>query len=89
MSFETAAGTLVFYSALLRVRPAQLGDLLKQIIGIRRRWVHAKTGHRFRIDPFSILGSELLRNGTYEEQMTRLVESLLRPSYVFIDILYR
>jgi hypothetical protein len=27
-----------------------------------------------------------MKGGTYEEQMTRLVESVLRPSDIFLDI---
>jgi len=74
------------YSALLRVRPAQLCDLMKRVLCVRRMQVQTTTGHQFWIDPVSILGLHLLRDGAHEEQMTRLVQLLLRPSDVFIDI---
>lgn len=53
---------------------------------IRRRPVQTKTGHQFWVDPVSVFGLQLMRDGIHERHMTSLVELLLRPSDVFIDI---
>ena len=75
-----------FYSILLRIRPAQLGDLLKKCLGVRRRYIQARTGHVFWVDPVSIIGLQLFRERIYEPQMTKLLELVLRPTDVFVDI---
>lgn len=74
------------YSALLGMRPAQLGHVMKCLLRVRRQRVRTQTGHLFWIDPVSILGLHLLRDGIHEEQLTKLVQLVLRPSDVFIDI---
>ncbi len=77
---------LACYSTLLRVRPAQLGDLVKRVMLIRRRHVQTSSGHHFWVDPVSVFGLHVMENGVHERHMTRLVQLLLRPSDVFIDI---
>jgi FkbM family methyltransferase len=86
MSSQPAALPLAFYSALLRVRPAQVGDIVKRLLWVHRMAVTSLTGHRFCLDPVSVFGLNLLRNGIYEAQMTKLVQLVLGPSDVFIDI---
>lgn len=74
------------YGTLLKVRPAQLGALLKRCLFIRRRLVRTRTGHVFWADPVSSFGFQILVEGVYEPQMTKLLESVLRPSDVFVDV---
>lgn len=85
-SVQAAVYPVACYSALLRVRPAQLCEFVKRVALVRRRCVITTTGHLFWVDPVSIFGLHLLRQGMHERQMTRLVQLLLRPSDVFIDI---
>ena len=74
------------HSALLRVRPAQAGDLLKTALRIKRHVVATKSGHCFWVDPVTNFGMQLSRCGAYEPQMTALLDVVLRPSDVFIDL---
>ncbi len=75
-----------FYSVLLQVRPTQLGDLLKKCLRVRRQYVRTSTGHSFWADPVSVFGLRLLLDGIYEPQMTRILESVLRPDDTFVDV---
>jgi FkbM family methyltransferase len=83
---QASAYPLLWYSTLLRVRPAQVCELVKRLAFVRRTYVSTKTGHQFWVDPVSIFGLHLLRDGVHERLMTRLVQLLLRPFDVFIDI---
>lgn len=75
-----------FYELLLQVRPSQLADALKTCLRIRRQHVLTRTGHKFCVDPVSVFGIHLLRDGIHEPQMTRLLHALLRPSDTFLDV---
>src|ERR1043166_4405466 len=81
-----SVGHSTLHSALMRVRPAQLSDLLKTTLRIRRSIVESKTGQLFWVDPVSILGMHLRNARVHEPQMTQLLLTLLRPSDAFIDI---
>jgi FkbM family methyltransferase len=70
----------------MRVRPAQLADVLKWTLGVRRTVVRSATGHQFFADPVSNLGMHLASSGEYEPDMTRLLVAVLRPSDTFVDI---
>jgi len=83
---QPADSSLLFYTTLLGVRPAQLSDLMKRALRVRRKSVESSTGHKFWVDPVSILGLHLMRDGTHEPQMTRLLQLLLRPADVFVDV---
>lgn len=74
------------YSGLMRVRPAQLAAILKVLLGVRRRVVSDASGHRFWIDPASVFGLKLFRGEVHEPGLSRLVQALLRPGDVFLDV---
>src|SRR5437870_3069018 len=74
------------YRWLMSVRPAQLADVLKRFARIKRTLLHANQGHQFLVDPVSVFGLDLLRDGVYEPQMTRLLEVLLRADDTFVDV---
>lgn len=74
------------YAALRRVRPAQLGALFKLALGIQRQRVSTYSEHNFWVDPVSVMGFALLKNGIYEPSLSRLLETLLRSGDVFIDV---
>src|SRR5947207_1964227 len=82
------AKTLRFalYSTLIRIRPAQLGDLAKRALRVRRVCLLASTGQTFFVDPVSIFGIHLLRDGVHEPGMTRLLQQLLGAGDNFIDV---
>jgi FkbM family methyltransferase len=71
---------------LMRVRPAQFGDLLKTFLGIARVEIVALTNCRYWIDPVSNLGVALARWGIYEEPLTRLLQALLHEGDTFVDL---
>jgi len=77
---------LAFYEFLLRVRPCQLAGALKTCLRIGRQRVVTRTGHTFLVDPVSVLGIHLLRDGIHEAEMTNLLYTLLRPADTFLDV---
>jgi FkbM family methyltransferase len=77
---------VALFSAVLRVRPRQLGDLLKRVLHVPRRAVRTLAGQTLSVDPISYLGFQLFRDGIYEPQMTRLLQTVLRPGDVFVDV---
>jgi FkbM family methyltransferase len=87
MTISSANINLIsFYTLLLKLRPAQFSALIKKILHIKRQYVHTLRGQNFWVDPISVFGIELLRQGIYESQMTQLLELLLNPGDVFVDI---
>lgn len=77
---------LLFYNLLLRVRPAEFGELLKKWIGIKRKTIPCDNNFCFWADPVSVFGQALLRDHIYEPQMSKLVTSLLKSGDTFVDI---
>lgn len=73
------------YRWLLRVRPAFVASFLKRCLGVRREWTTARHG-RFFVDPASNLGSLLLERGEFEPSMAQVLDGLLKPGDVFLDI---
>jgi FkbM family methyltransferase len=74
------------YSALLRIRPAQACEAVKKIIGVRRRIVRSTGGHCFDVDPVSLLGIALMRDGAHEPALTQLFQFVLDPGDVCVDL---
>lgn len=71
---------------LLRVRPAELADLLKRIFRIRRRPVAIPAGITLWLDPVTHFGQHVMSTGGYEAQMTSLLKALIRKGDVFVDV---
>ncbi|MCO5167997.1 MAG: FkbM family methyltransferase [Planctomycetes bacterium] len=71
---------------LLRVRPAQVADLGKRLLGVRRRTAVSTAGLRFWVDPVSVFGAELLATGEFEPRLTALLTEVCRPGDVFLDV---
>ena len=86
MTAAAPAWRIALWKALLRVRPAELAGLLKPVLGVRRREAADRSGAVFWVDPVSIFGIELLEHGEYEAQLAPLVQRLLRPGDVFVDV---
>ena len=75
-----------YYANLLRIRPAQLGELVKKCLRIKRLLVQSEKGYLFWVDPVSVFGLEMLRTGIYEPLMSRILELLLREEDTFVDV---
>src|SRR5437763_397758 len=76
----------LLFSALLRIRPAQLGDFVKRILRIRRRYIATSWGGLFWVDPVSVFGQDLLNQQIYEPNLTQIVHGLLSEGQTFIDV---
>lgn len=70
---------------LTRVRPMELAELLKKVVGIRYG-EYEVGGRTWYLDPASDFGSRLLAEKTYEADATEVLLSVLRPGDVFLDI---
>ncbi len=77
---------LIFYNLLLKVRPAEFGELLKKWFGIERKMIPTSNGFCFWADPVSVFGQALLNDKIYEPQMSKLVSNLLKNGDVFVDV---
>lgn len=71
---------------LLKIRPSEIADILKYLLGFKRRVVQTESEQVFWVDPASHFGQEILTTRTYEPQMTQLIRFLLRPSDTFVDV---
>ena len=74
------------YNAIRRLRPIQVGEAVKKLIGVRRFYYALEDGTIYWIDPVSNLGLFLLNDGTYEPGMDRVIRSLLKPGDKFVDV---
>jgi hypothetical protein len=84
-SSDCIQGHLI-YRWLLRVRPAELADLLKRILRIRRRPVKIPCGITLFLDPVTRFAQLACQTGGYDPQMSALVKNLVRPGDTFVDV---
>ena len=77
---------LRYYKFLLSIRPTQLGSVAKALLRVKRRVVKSSIGVSYWADPVSVFGFELLSQGCFERDLTNVVQKLLRPSDVFVDV---
>jgi FkbM family methyltransferase len=70
---------------LMRVRPAPLASLLKDMINIGRSVIETPGG-TFWIDPISNLGRTLTRDGAYEAGMHQTLGKYLFEGATFVDL---
>ena len=71
---------------LLRVRPAELADLLKRLFRVKRRPVVIPGGITLWLDPVTQFGRHVVSVAGYEAQMSNLIKGLLRKGDVFVDV---
>lgn len=71
---------------LLRVRPAELADLLKRLLRVKRQVVETSDGIRLWLDPVTQFGRHVVSPAGYEAQMASLIKGLLRNDDVFVDV---
>ncbi len=72
-------------NVLIRLRPAPLASSLKRVLHLGRTVVNTPHG-RFWVDPFSNLGVEISRHGSYESGMRKVIEKYLSPGAAFVDL---
>src|SRR5262249_6254383 len=73
------------YSFLLKIRPAQAGQFVKDCLGIKRRVIPTSTGKKFWADPVSVFGMHLLTEGSHESPLSSLLLAVLRSGDTFLD----
>jgi FkbM family methyltransferase len=83
---SSTSPSLALYSLLMKVRPAQLGALLKDVLRIDRCYRITTSGQKYWIDPVSVFGYELWSRGVYEPGLTRIVLGLLSQGDTFLDV---
>ena len=72
-------------SLLIRIRPVELAELLKGLLGISYREV--RVGERtFWLDPASNFGHRLITETFYEPEVTAKILGLLGPGDTFVDL---
>jgi FkbM family methyltransferase len=71
---------------LLQVRPQVLASMLKRLLGIRREVVRVHGGFRLWLDPVSNPARFFLFGKPYEPEVSGLIEGLLQPGDVFVDV---
>jgi len=74
------------HALLLRVRPAELADLLKRVLRVKRRVVETPDGIKLWLDPVTQFGRHVVSPAGYEAQMASLIKGLLRKDDVFVDV---
>jgi FkbM family methyltransferase len=74
------------HSWILRVRPAELADLLKRIFRVRREVVTTPIGLQLWADPVTHFYVQAMRPEGYEPQMSALLKGLLGSGDTFVDI---
>jgi FkbM family methyltransferase len=70
---------------LLRIRPAPLASALKRLLRVRRLVLPTVQG-RFWVDPASVLGAALGREGVFEPITLNILSRLLHPGDTFLDV---
>lgn len=71
--------------ALLRIRPAPLASALKRLLCLRRREL-ATPGGVFWVDPASVFGQELARQGVHDSGVEHALRELLSSGDTFVDV---
>lgn len=77
--------TTTLHRFLFTLRPAWLAAWIKRVLGIKRRMIATSAG-RFYADPVSHFFMHVNAPEGYEAELTRLVETLLKPGDTFIDV---
>ncbi|MEU4423053.1 FkbM family methyltransferase [Actinoplanes sp. NPDC024001] len=71
-------------AVVLHTGSGPLTVALRKVFRFRRRWITTPQG-RFLVDPFSYFGFHLVRNGIYEPDLLRFLETHLEPGDVVVD----
>lgn len=70
---------------VLRIRPSELGMLLKMLLHVKRRTIEIG-GLGFWVDPLSRYGRMLEQEGVYEAALTGIVQKVLSAEDTFVDV---
>ena len=72
-------------TVLMRVRPNLLAAKIKSWLGVKRIPLETCQG-TFWIDPVSLLGIALSRQGVHEDGMVKTLQTYLKPGCTFVDL---
>ena len=70
---------------LTRMRPLELAVFVKWLLRVKRVETEAQ-GLKVWVDPASNFGKRVLREGSYEADLTTAFRKLLRPGQTFVDV---
>lgn len=73
---------------LCRVRPQPIGVFLADVfVGKnRRRLLETPAGINLYLDPFTVLGAQLLRKGSYESGTDEIFRKWIKPGFTVLDV---
>lgn len=69
-----------------KLRPVELRLLIKWVLSLKREKVVLPGNQVFEVDPISDFGLRLIKDNSYELEMTNFIESLLDKDDTFIDL---
>ena len=69
-----------------KLRPVELALFTKWLLRIKRQEHTLPDESKFYIDPISEFGLKLMRNNSYETDMTNQVQKVLKPGDIFVDL---
>lgn len=71
-----------------RIRPARLGEVVASVVrnSERRFIVTTDWGILLYVDPLSTLGRSIISTGEYEPEIRQLLNEILRPGSIFVDL---
>jgi FkbM family methyltransferase len=70
---------------LTRMRPLEVAVFMKWLLRVRRFETEVQ-GFKLWVDPASNFGKRVLREGTYEPELTCVFRELLKPGQTFVDV---
>jgi FkbM family methyltransferase len=75
----------LLHECLFHVRPHSLATTIKRLIGVPREMVETRRG-RYFVDPISLFGRALIREGLYNANMIKTLDESLFPGGVYVDV---
>lgn len=73
------------YSFIKKIRPIELGLLLKRMLRVKR-FVYQLDNLFFWLDPASELGDQIIKNNSFEPELTTYISTVLKPGDIFVDV---
>lgn len=73
-------------TVVMHIRPAPVASAVKSLLGQRERITIETPNGTFWIDPITVFGTALSREGNYEVGMSRVIADYLRTGGTFLDM---
>jgi FkbM family methyltransferase len=85
---EALAALAAKWRRFFEMKPRRVGAFLLRVFGPweRRRIASTSAGVRLYLDPFNFLGQQILLDGAYEPETVGILQQLLGPGKVFLDV---